>query len=126
MFGTQITQRKSRAERVAEDAWDNLVSVVESARDVGRRTSDRAADLAGDAQTKVGTVADEARTRARNALDALAGRTPRRSWGWIALALLGGVAIGWVVAASTPKAVSAAMDRTREEEEDVLTPTPVP
>jgi hypothetical protein len=118
MFGTR---RKSRTERVAEEAWDNLTSVMESAGDtaraVGRRTSDLATGLADGAQAKVTSAADEAWTRASNAFDALAGRKPSKPWGWLAVAVLGGIAVGWAVATSAPRAVSAAMDRLRDEDE---------
>jgi hypothetical protein len=160
MFGKQVMKRKSRAERIAEDAWDNLVSAVASAGDtgrsvgrsvgrltgdtaksvgrrasetagsVGRRTSDVAIDLAESTQDRVGSAAEEAWTRASNALDALSGRKPRKPWGWIALAVVGGIAVGWAVAATAPKAVSAALDKFNEDDgfgtftEDTGNPTP--
>lgn len=149
-------KRKSRAERVADEAWDNLVSAIESAgdvaRSVGRRTVDLASDVAGEAQSRLrdgagsvrgsaGSVRDSAKeraagfkdeawTRASNALDALAGRKPRKPWGWIGVALLGGVAVGWAVAATAPKAISTARqlavgeDDLAPEVEQV--PAPVP
>jgi hypothetical protein len=135
MFGKQT--RMSRAEQIAEDAWDNLVSAMESAggsakitarsvrkhtgdtaRSVGSRASDLAGDLADEAQAKVSSVADEAWERATNAFEALGGRKPRRPWGWIAIGVLGGIAVGWAVAASAPKAISAAMDRFNDEPQD--------
>jgi hypothetical protein len=164
MFGKQVMKRKSKAERIAEDAWDNLVSAVETAgdtarsvgrltgdtaksvgrhtgdtaksvgrrtsetaRSVGRRTSDVAIDLAEGTQDRVGSAAEEAWTRASNALDALSGRKPRKPWGWIALAVAGGIAVGWAVAATAPKAVSAALDKFNEDDsftEDAGNPTP--
>src|SRR6266545_6626020 len=148
MFGTK---RKNRAERIAEEAWENLASAMGSAGDTarsvgratgdtarsvkrrtgktarsfGRRTSDLASDLADEAQTKVSSAADEAWSRASNALDALAGHKPRKPWGWIAVAVIGGIAVGWAVAASAPKVVSAAMDRFHELDEDEA-PIPAP
>jgi ElaB/YqjD/DUF883 family membrane-anchored ribosome-binding protein len=167
-------KRKSRTERVADEAWDNLVSAIESAgdaaRSVGRRTAGLASDFADEAQSRfkdgassakdrassvrdaakdragsvrdsakdrastakdrAGGIKDEAWNRAGNALDALAGRRPRRSWGWIGVALLGGIAVGWAVAASAPKAISAAKqlavgeDDLAPEVAPVVTPTP--
>ena len=146
-------KRRSRADQVAEEAWEDLVSAVESAgglatstarsvrkrtgetaRSVGSRAADLAGDLAEGAQDRVSSVADEAWERATNAFDALAGRKPRRPWGWIALGVLGGIAVGWAVAASAPKAITAAMDRFNDEPQDEFvtgpsesyTPTPAP
>ena len=146
-------KRKSRAERVADEAWDNLVSAIESAgdvaRSVGRRTVDLASDIAGEAQDRLregagsvrdvrdsakgraGGIKDEAWSRAGSALDALAGRRPRKPWGWIGVALLGGIAVGWAVAATAPKAISAARqlavgeDDLAPEVEPEPEPTPV-
>ena len=131
MFGEK--KRQSRADQLAEEAWAELVSAVESAgglakstaRSVGKRTGKtarsvglRAEDLAEGAQDKVSAVADEAWDRATHAFEALAGRKPRRPWGWIALGVLGGIAVGWAVAATAPKAISAAMDRFNDEPQD--------
>lgn len=125
----QWKKRKKRAESVAEDAWDHLVAAVESARSVGGSVKDRAFDLADEASSRyssasdrVGSAADEAWGRASLAFDALSGRRQRTPWGWIAVALLGGVAVGWAVAASAPKAIQAAQERLKDEE-DVPSPT---
>jgi hypothetical protein len=122
----QWKKRKRRAESVAEEAWDHLVSALDSARSFGGTVKDRASDLAGEASDRYGTASqrvgsayhttservgsagNEARKRASLALDALSGRSPRTPWGWIAVAVLGGVAVGWAVAASAPKALQAA------------------
>jgi hypothetical protein len=48
------------------------------------------------ASDRVGSGASEARRRANAALDALAGRQPRKPWGWLAAAMLVGAAAGWV------------------------------
>ncbi|MDG6109779.1 hypothetical protein Daura_08965 [Dactylosporangium aurantiacum] len=125
----QWKKGKRRAESVAEDAWDYLVSAVESARSVGGSVKDRAYDIADEASSRyssasdrVGSVADEAWHRANLAFDALSGRKQRQPWGWLAVAVLGGIAVGWAVAASAPKAIQAAQERF-EDEEDVPSPT---
>jgi hypothetical protein len=125
----QWKKGKRRAESVAEDAWDYLVSAVDSARSVGGSVKDRAYDLAdeassryGSASGRVGSAADEAWHRASLAFDALSGRKQRKPWGWIAIAVLGGIAVGWAAAASAPKAIEAATARF-EDEEDTLSPT---
>jgi hypothetical protein len=139
MFGKK---RKSKAEQVAQDAWDNLVSAMESAGDsarstarsvgssagdtartVGRRTSGLASDFAGQVEDKATDFAGEAWARAANAFDALAGRKPRRPWGWIVLGVLGGVAVGYAAASQAPKAVSAAMDKFSEDDDEFVVGT---
>jgi hypothetical protein len=136
MFGMR---RKSRTERVAEEAWDTLVSAMDSAGDTaravgrrtkdsaitaGKRTSDIASDLVDKAGDRVAPVAEEAWVRASNAFDALAGRKPKRSWGWIVVGVLGGIAVGWAAAASAPKAIQSAMDRYHDEDEGEFDPAP--
>ncbi|WP_432836580.1 hypothetical protein [Dactylosporangium sp. CA-092794] len=118
-------QRRRRAESVAEEAWDHLVSALDSAKSFGGTVKGRAYDLKGRASDladeatdrygvasqRVGSVGSEAWRRANLALDALSGRKPRKPWGWIAVAVLGGVAVGWAAAASAPKVIRAATDR---------------
>ena len=120
MFGKK--KRMSRAEQIAEDAWSNLVAAMDSAGGTAKSVRSRASDLAGDfadeAQAKVSSAAEEAWDRATRAYDALAGRKARRPWGWVVIGVLGGIAVGWAVAASAPKAISAAMDRFNDEPQD--------
>jgi hypothetical protein len=124
MFGKK--KRMSRAEEIAEESWANLVAAMESAggtakvkaKAVRSRASDLAGDFADEASAKVSSAAEEAWDRATRAYDALAGHKQRRPWGWIVIGVLGGIAVGWAVAASAPKALSAAMDRFSEEPQD--------
>jgi ElaB/YqjD/DUF883 family membrane-anchored ribosome-binding protein len=124
MFGKK--KRMSRAEQIAEDAWENLVSAMDSAggtaktkaKAVRSRASDLAGDFADEASARVSSAAEEAWDRATRAYDALAGHKQRRPWGWVVIGVLGGIAVGWAVAASAPKALSAAMDRFGEEPQD--------
>ena len=99
MFGTQ-TSRTRRAERIAGQAWNNLVSAVDSAgtatRSATRTAKRRAASMVDEASDRVETGTTEARRRANAAMDALAGRRPRKPWGWLAAATLVGAAFGWV------------------------------
>jgi hypothetical protein len=92
MFGNR-TSRWNKSERLATDAWDNLSAAVESA---GKTTKRRAAGLYGEASDRVGTGTKEARRRANNAFDALAGRKPRTNWGLLAAIGLVGAAFGWL------------------------------
>src|SRR5689334_6571736 len=138
MFGKK--KRMSRAEQIAEDAWTNLVAAMDTAggtakttaRSVRSRASDLAGDFADEAQAKVSSAAEEAWDRATRAYDALAGRKQSTPWGWVVIGVLGGIAVGWAVAASAPKAISAAMDRFNDEPQDdfvtgpAYTPTPTP
>jgi hypothetical protein len=159
-MSSQWKKRRRRAESVAEEAWDQLVSALDNARafggtvkdrasdlrdrasdrasDVRGRTSDwrdRASDLADDAagrygkaSHRVGEASTEAWRRANSALDALSGKRQRKPWGWIAVAVLGGVAVGWAVAAAAPKVIQAASDRLAidADEPDELPPTAEP
>ncbi|MFC3500680.1 hypothetical protein ACFOOK_06825 [Micromonospora krabiensis] len=99
MFGTNLLDRRSRPERIADQAWQHLVSVVGSAGDSvrdtarsARRGGHRLGDEAGDL---VGSAADEARRRATLAFEALAGRRPALPWTLLISAALVGAAIGW-------------------------------
>jgi hypothetical protein len=123
MFGTHLLDRRSKPERVADQAWEYLLSAVGSAKDTARDTAqsarDRTSDLAGiagGAGELVGSAADEARRRASLAFDALAGRkiSSSTSWTLVLVAGLVGAAIGW--AAGT--ASRAAMARFTEGEEE--------
>jgi ElaB/YqjD/DUF883 family membrane-anchored ribosome-binding protein len=141
MFGTQSTKRRRKAERVAEDAWDNLRSAMDSttktakskaqttARDakatarnakvMARRRTRRFAD---DAQTRLNSTAEEARRRATAAVDALAGRRPRTPWAWLAGSAIAGVLLGIAAATAGVRALSAAMHRVPSDPEfDAMT-----
>jgi ElaB/YqjD/DUF883 family membrane-anchored ribosome-binding protein len=119
-------KRKSRAEQIASDAWENLVDAMSTAgdlaaswggqasdvaSDLAERAQSRGSDLADKAQRRAGDAAGEAWVRAGNAFDALAGKKARTPWGWVALGVLGGIAIGYAIATAAPKAVSAALDK---------------
>lgn len=121
MFGTQ--SRKSQATKAAEDAWDYLTSAVDSAGGAAKYAGRRSADFAGDAGSRVGSVADEAWERANRAYDALAGRRSSPSWLWLVAVGVAGAAVGWLAATAGPKAVSAAVDRLNEDDEEILAPT---
>jgi ElaB/YqjD/DUF883 family membrane-anchored ribosome-binding protein len=89
MFGR--ANKTAKAQQLAEDAWDALVSTWESARD-------RTGDLVEDTQDRMGTAKDEAWRRAGAALDALAGRRPSTPWALLFAAVAAGAAVGWVAA----------------------------
>ncbi|MFE9692797.1 hypothetical protein [Micromonospora sp. NPDC005806] len=117
MFGTTLLDRRSKPERIADQAWEQLLSAVSSAgdsvRDVARSARRNGSGLADDATDLVGTAADEARRRASLAVDALAGRRPALPWSMLIAAALAGAALGW--AAGT--AARAAGSRLRELDE---------
>ena len=89
MFGR--TSKTAKAQEIAEDAWDALVSTWESARD-------RTGDLVVDTTDRVGSAKEEAWRRAGYALDAIAGRTPSKPWALLFATLAAGAALGWVAA----------------------------
>ncbi|MGK5445654.1 hypothetical protein ACSNN7_28060 [Micromonospora sp. URMC 105] len=97
MFGSNLLERRSKPERIADQAWQQLVSAVGSAGDSVRDTARSVRDGAhlSDAGDLVGSAADEARRRATLAFDALAGRRPALPWTLLISAALVGAAIGW-------------------------------
>jgi ElaB/YqjD/DUF883 family membrane-anchored ribosome-binding protein len=113
MFGTGRTRRAEKAQRVAEDAWDHLVSAVESAGDTARSAKRKTTSAADDMGSSVTAAADEARRRAGAALAALTGRRVRTPWEWVAGAVVAGLVVGWFAAAGAKRAVA---DRTAPPE----------
>lgn len=109
MLSTPWTDRRGRAERIATQAWDHLVSAMESAGDTAR-------SAAGDAEDKVGSAKDEAWRRASAAFDALAGRRTHSPWLLILGAGLAGAAIGWVAGT----AARAAITRASEDQIEII------
>ncbi|MEV5694465.1 hypothetical protein [Micromonospora globbae] len=101
MFGNTLLDRRSRPERIADQAWQNLLSAVNAAGDSVRdtaRSARRGGNRLGDgAGELVGSAAEEARRRAVLAFDALAGRRPALPWTLLVGVALAGVAIGWAV-----------------------------
>lgn len=95
MFGRQETQAR-KAERIAGQAWDQLVATVDNAGSATRGARRKAMNTADDMSERIGSAAKEARQRASLAYDALAGRKPARPWGWLAAAAIVGVVMGWV------------------------------
>ncbi|MCX4470749.1 hypothetical protein C5N14_25080 [Micromonospora sp. MW-13] len=99
MFGTELLERRSKPERIADQAWQHLVSAVSSAgdsvRDTARSARRSGSGLADDAGDLVGSAAEEARRRAVLAFDSLAGRRPALPWALLIGAALVGAAVGW-------------------------------
>ncbi|MEV0807102.1 hypothetical protein [Micromonospora sp. NPDC050200] len=99
MFGSNLLERRSKPERIADQAWQQLVTAVSSAGDSVRDTarSVRGGTNLSGAGDLVGSAADQARRRATLAVDALAGRRPALPWTLLISAALVGAAIGWAV-----------------------------
>ncbi|MGC5020888.1 hypothetical protein [Micromonospora sp. DT47] len=118
MFGSNLLERRSKPERVADQAWQHLVTAVGSAgdsvRDATKSVRGGGSGLS-DAGDLVGSAADEARRRATLAFDALAGRRPALPWTLLISAALVGAAIGW--AAGT--AARAAGSRDSRAADDI-------
>ncbi|MFG2100757.1 hypothetical protein ACGFJ5_09140 [Micromonospora echinaurantiaca] len=121
MFGTNLLDRRSKPERIADQAWQQLVSAVSSAgdsvRDTARSARRGGSGLADGAGDLVGSAADEARRRASLAFDALAGRRPALPWTLLIAAALAGAAIGW--AAGTAARAAGSRDRAADDIEFV-------
>jgi hypothetical protein len=94
MFRTH-NSRARRAERVAGQAWSNLVAAVGDAGTAARSATRRTMHTADGMGGRVGGVTQEARRRASLAYDALAGRPAPRPWAWLAAAGVVGVVVGW-------------------------------
>jgi hypothetical protein len=125
-MGNQWSGRTREAERVAGQAFHELVATVEAgghgARSLARRGVDRGMDLAdgagdrlssasdrlGSAGDRLGSAVDESRRRAGAALDALAGRRPPIQWEWIVAGVVTGAVVGWLVARLTHRAAEEA------------------
>ncbi|GIJ78570.1 hypothetical protein SAMN05443287_10986 [Micromonospora phaseoli] len=121
MFGTNLLERRSKPERIADQAWHHLVSAVSTAgdsiRDTARSARHNSAGLADDAGDLMGSAADEARHRAVRAFDALAGRRPALPWTLLIGAALVGAAVGW--AAGTAARAAGSRDGALEDIEFV-------
>ncbi|WP_327024624.1 hypothetical protein [Micromonospora sp. NBC_01739] len=121
MFGTNLLDRRSKPERIADDAWHHLVSAMNTAgdtlRDTTRSARHTSMGLADDTGDLVGSAAEEARRRATRAFDALAGRSPALPWTLLIGAALVGAAIGW--AAGTAARAAGSQDRSVDDIEFV-------
>ncbi|MFC5944206.1 hypothetical protein, partial [Micromonospora harpali] len=99
MFGTNLLERRSKPERIADQAWQHLASAVASAgdsvRDTARSARRSGSGLADEAGDLVGSAAEEAHRRAVLAFDALAGRRPALPWALLVGAALAGADAGW-------------------------------
>lgn len=103
-MGGHLSARSREAERAAGQAWDELVSAIESGGDAARTLARRTADLADDAGDRLRPAVRESRRRAGAAMNALSGRRPPIQWEWILAAAIGGAVIGWVAGALTRRA----------------------
>lgn len=122
MFGSTLLERRSRPERIADQAWRHLTSAVDSAgtnvRETARSARANGLTLADGAGDLVGSAAEEARRRAVLAFDALAGRRPALPWTLLVGAALAGAAIGWA-AGTAARAIGSRGDRSVDEIEFV-------
>ncbi|MER6754078.1 hypothetical protein AB0I85_17190 [Micromonospora echinofusca] len=122
MFGSNLLDRRNKPERIADQAWQHLVSAVSSAgdsvRDTARSARRGGSGLADEAGDLVGSAAEEARRRATLAFDALAGRRPALPWTLLVGAALVGAAIGWA-AGTAARAAGSRGDRAMDDIEFV-------
>lgn len=112
---------RNHKQALAGQAWESLVSAIESAGDTTRHTRRRASSFVDEASTRVGSSANEARKRASRALDALAGRPTPPPWGLLAIVAAAAAVGGWL-AAGTIKRFSPAV---RHELADLADEMPV-
>ncbi|GIF75140.1 hypothetical protein [Asanoa siamensis] len=133
MFGTNLMDRRSRTERISDDAWDHLRSFVDSARSAGRHTAGLAGDagstvtsavggaasVVGGAANAMGGAADEARRRASLAYDALAGRRMPTPWTLVIAVAALGAAIGWAAGSASRAALARMGDEANGRVDDI-------
>ncbi|GIH12111.1 hypothetical protein [Rugosimonospora africana] len=122
LMGNGWSGRTREAERVAGQAFHELVAAVEAGGNGARSLARRGADLAeeasdrlnsaGDrissASDRVGSAMGESRRRASSAMDALAGRRAPIQWEWIFAGAATGMVIGWLIARLTRRAAEEA------------------
>lgn len=112
MFGISQLDRRSKPERIADQAWEYLTSAVNStgdtlrhtARDTARSARRTTSHLADDAAGRAGVIAGEARDRASRAYDALAGHRPGLPWTLLVGVGLIGAAVGWAAGMASARA----------------------
>ncbi|MEV1287999.1 hypothetical protein [Micromonospora sp. NPDC049679] len=118
MLGTHLLERGNKVDGIAEQAWSQLVSAVNSAGDTARQAKRQTSHLADEAGNRIGPAADEAWSRANAALEALAGRRPSLPWAWLIGAGAVGVALGWLAGSAARAAISPARQSSDEPDGD--------
>jgi hypothetical protein len=103
-MGSRWSGRTREAERVAGQAWDELVSAIESGGETAKSFARRTADIADDATDRLRPAVHESRRRAGAAMEALSGRRPPIQWELILAAAIGGAVVGWVAGTLTRRA----------------------
>jgi len=103
-MGSRLSGRTREAERVAGQAWDELISRIDSGGDTARSFAKRTAEFADDAGDRLRPAVRESRRRAGAAIDALSGRRPPIQWELILAGVIGGAVLGWLAGAMTRKA----------------------
>jgi hypothetical protein len=104
MRGSVLNGRTREAERIAGQAWDDLVSAIESGGNAARTLARRSAGLADEAGGRLGPAVRESRRRAGAAAAALAGRRAPIQWELILAAGIAGLVVGWVAGTLTRRA----------------------
>jgi hypothetical protein len=94
--GSALSGRTREAERIAAQAWDELVSALDSGGATARSLARRGADLADEAGGRLTPAVRESRRRAGAAAAALSGRRAPIQWELILAAGIGGAVVGWV------------------------------
>ena len=103
-MGSRLSGQTREAERIAGQAWDELVSRIESSGDTARWFAKRTAEFADDAGDRLRPAVRESRRRAEGAIAALSGRRPPIQWELILAGVVGGAVLGWLVATLSRKA----------------------
>ncbi len=133
MFEISSLNRRSKPERLTEQAWEQLTATINSAGDSVRHTAGKSvrsarhatSQLAEEAADRVGAVTDEAWQRASRAYDALAGRRPGLPWLLLIGAGLIGAVVGWATGTAARIGIARAEQAaSRVEFVDIDPPNP--
>ena len=127
-MGSEWSGRTREAERIAGQAWDDLVSAVETGGNAARAFARRGADLADEAGDRIAPAVRESRRRAGAAASALAGRRAPIQWELILAAGIAGVVVGWLAGALTRRAAEEQfiLDETAAANDAAAQEVPLP
>jgi hypothetical protein len=121
-MGSQLSRRTREAERTAAQAWDELVSAIESGGATARSLARRGADLADEAGDRLRPAVRESRRRASAAAAALSGRRAPIQWELILAAGIGGAVVGWAAGMLVRRAAEEQFIMEETAAQDALVP----
>jgi hypothetical protein len=118
--GSGCSGRTREAERLAGQAWDELVSAIGSGGATARSLARRSVDLADEAGDRLAPALQESRRRAGAAAAALYGRRAPIQWELILAAAIGGAVVGWVAGTLVRRAAEEQFILDETEAQDTM------